>query len=601
MADSSEASSPAGQKAPRVYMIDGPTTQDRDDAFRVDETENGWTITVHVADVAGSVPAGSGSDLNARAAGATIYGARRTIPMLGSEVEQAATLKHSTVRPSVVIEVQLDGQGSAVGRSIKRGVTENAKALTYASATTILTSGEGNYLRDLAAAQRLAMMLLERRRNAGALALYDLRDGWTTTEEGVLVPLADAEKNVAYIIVQEMMIAANSAVSTWAAEHELPILFRNHQANAVAPSVKEIAQDIAVAQESADPQSNFQTLRQRTSITLRKATYGPRLLGHYGLNLPTYTHATSPLRRYADLVTQRQILALLDGAEPPYSAADLDAIADELRAAADDRSRAIHEREKARDVRRTLTAVEKAQTLADLSPERWLKTLKLATKGPALEPIEIEVRRRITEGLLDHQDGHFILHAANPEWTQLQDDVLEHIGHVNHALASMLLNQYTQLHPDAPSIRVAATQTGPSHQPVFSVVVKVGETVLPRRSASTAKLAQHRAAHAALSHLLGREVPVDESVVSPSEAPGKAPAAPVAENPISWLAEHAQKTRQSPPSYSIVNEGTAQAPLFTCEVVYSAAPGFIGEASAATKAEAKTQAAAALRQRVMRG
>ena len=598
---SSEASPAKGRNAPRVYMIDGPTTRDRDDAFRVDETEDGWTITVHVAAVADNVPIGSQADLDARTVGATIYGARRTIPMLGSEVEQAATLKDSTARPSVVIEVSLDRRGSATGHSIRRGATENARALTYASATTILDSGVGGFRDDLMAAQRLALMLLDRRRDEGALALYDLRDGWTTTEEGVLVPLADAEKNIAYIIVQEMMIAANSAVSAWAAEHELPILFRNHQANAIAPSVKEIAQDITIAQESPDPQSNFQTLRQRTSITMRKATYGPRLLGHYGLNLPSYTHATSPLRRYADLVTQRQLLATLDGVELPYSAADLDVIAEELHAAAESRRRAIHEREKAKDVDRTLSAVDKARTLADLSPERWLKTLKLATKGPALEPIEIDVRRRIAEGLLDHQDGHLVLNAQSADWAPLQDDVLAYIGRANHPLSSMLLNQFTQLHPEAPVVKVAASQAGPSHQPVFSVTVKVGETVLPGRSASTAKLAQHRAAHAALSHLLGREVPTDDDVAVAAAAPSKAPVAPVAENPISWLSEHAQKSRLAPPSYSIVNEGTPQAPLFTCEATYSAAPGFIGEASAASKADAKTQAATALRQRVMMG
>ncbi|BDZ52770.1 hypothetical protein GCM10025867_50110 (plasmid) [Frondihabitans sucicola] len=459
MSDSTDATT-VDRAAPRVYMIDSPTTRDRDDAFRVDKTDTGYRVTVHVARVADHVPLGSDEDLAARAAGWTLYGPRRVTPMLGETIEDLATLKHQESRPTVAIQIDLSETGEVVGRELRRDIALNPVALTYASATTTLDETDHRWRPDLITAHHLAMILLDRRRNDGALALYDLADGWTVTEEGVLIPLADIERNVAYVIVQEMMIVANAAVAAWAAERELPILYRNHQASAVAPSLSEIAQDIRVAQNSADPAADFRTLRQRTSLTMKKATYGPRLLGHYGLSLPSYTHSTSPLRRYADLVTQRQLLAALDERELPYSAESLTEIAESLRETAALRSAAVTAREKAKDVDRTLTAVGRANSLADLSTERWLKTLKLATKGPYLAPVAIEVRRRIDARLLDHQDAAYVL-GANDSWRELKLDLLTYVDEHNPAMASMLLNQYQQQNADALPVTYQESQDGP--------------------------------------------------------------------------------------------------------------------------------------------
>ncbi|BDZ52769.1 hypothetical protein GCM10025867_50100 (plasmid) [Frondihabitans sucicola] len=114
------------------------------------------------------------------------------------------------------------------------------------------------------------------------------------------------------------------------------------------------------------------------------------------------------------------------------------------------------------------------------------------------------------------------------------------------------------------------------------------------------KLARHRAAQAALLHLIGEQVHEEQGIAAPAPiALPKEEALPTHENPISWINEHAAKARLHAPTFDIANTGTAQAPKFTCRATYEAAPDFTAEATAASKAEAKTKAAETLRQRIL--
>lgn len=590
------SSAKAKPSSPAVLMIDSPTTRDRDDALRVDRTADGWRITVHVAAVADHVDVGSSADAHGRRVGWSHYGARGVTPMLGDDLEQAATLKHREARGSLVVTLDLDADGSVVRTTLARGRTDNAVATTYAAAAErLFSAGTDPMTQMLRDAHELAGLLLARRRANGALAIYDLSKGFAITEDGSLVKLGDAEAHPSYIIVQEAMIATNAAVAEWAIQHEVPILFRNHQASPFAPSAKEVVEDFDVLAHSDDPGRDFRTLSARMGLLMKRATYGTTLRGHYGLNLPAYTHATSPLRRYADLASQRNILAHLDGAPLPHSMAGLEEIAQALKAADDVRRENVSERAKIVDERRTVSAVEQAHgDLSGLTSERWLKALKIAVRGELPPAIDAEAHRRITNGELDHSSIALILSAADASWRRLGEDALLWVETESLPAAMTLLSEHRQQHPQL-DVTIETTMSGESHVPTFEASITVDGRPLPVEHGPTRKTAQHRAALATLRHIHGFEH-------RPAAPVAPAPPTPVIAapegNPIGWLHEHAQKHRLAPPSFETSASGPSHLPEHVVTATYAGAPGFVARASAVSKAAARALAAGQLRDHV---
>lgn len=591
---------PKPPSGPALLMIDSPTTRDRDDALRVDRTDDGWRVTVHVAAVADHVELGSAADDRGRRVGWSHYGARGVTPMLGDDLEQAATLKHGEPRGSLAITLDLDADGAVVRTELARGLMDNAIATTYAAAAARLSSASQDPVaRMLRDAHELAGLLLARRRANGALAIYDLSKGFAVTEDGSLVKLGDAEAHPSYIIVQEAMIAANAAVAEWAIRHEVPILFRNHQASPFAPSAKEIVEDFEVLAHSDDPARDFRTLSARMGLLMKRATYGATLRGHYGLNLPAYTHATSPLRRYADLASQRNILAHLDEASIPHSMAELDEIALGLKAADDVRRANVSERAKAVDERRTVRAVEQAGgDLRGLSLDRWLKTLKIALRGDLSPAIDAEVRRRLADGELEHSSIALILAAPDATWRQLGEDALRWVEAAHLPAAMTLLSEHRQQHPQL-SVEIESAMTGPSHAPTFEASIVVDGHSLPTEHGLTRKAAQQRGALATLRHVHGFEhLPAETTPRTPVPGPPSPRLAPEG-NSIGWLNEHAQKHRLGAPTFAASVSGPSHLPEHVVTATYAGAPGFTARASASSKAAARALAAEQLREHVV--
>ncbi|MDV6286570.1 RNB domain-containing ribonuclease [Rhodococcus jostii] len=607
-----------------LLMIDSVSARDRDDAFSVVPRADGrgWTVEVHIAGVADVVGLGSVADEQAFLRAETRYLRGRTIPMLGETAEQAATLTAEAVRTSLRVSGTITTDGQLVDVIVGRGQVASGRCVPvdHAEVPGILTDPAHPLHPQLAAADAAAQVLLTARRDGGALAFYDLTQGWAANEDGAIVAIAAELRTVAYVIVQELMIATNEAVALWCVERGLPILFRNHRPNPVAGSTDELMHEIAAA--AGDPDL-FAKLRGRLLSTLRAATYDPTVHGHYGLRLSTYTHVTSPLRRVADLINQRIIFAHLDHSPTPYTPEQLAALGADLNR----RNRAAREAKKNHFKHADQRIVAEQAATADLTAlasRRFHKVLKAEATGPLRAELAAEIARRIDADLLTAPDVAVLIDAANPSWLPLQLRVLDTLADTHPEMGPSVVSVWRQAHPDQPPTDVEIRRNGADHNPLFAARATHLNTRGPWATAAAKKPAEQAALWAAVrAQLTGTDHPDAEpdwpttqaspQLTTPPPAPQDSDPAPSAEphrttvpsalnldgakkskalsNPTAWLMSLAQNNNQPPPEWNFCTEGPAHAPRFTATVRLA---GHTATATTTTKTAAKTASATAL-------
>ena len=364
-----------------------PTTQDRDDAFWLHRQGDNLQLTVAIATVAARVPPGSPLDERARRRGWTHYRAQERVdPLLPAAATAQWSLGATADQPVLALQAQIAPDGT-ITASLHEARLARTLICSYAEVGALLATphpadpAPADLPSMLRLAAGLAPRLLARRQARGALAVFDLVGGLTSTEEGALLRLGPEQRHIGYLIVQELMILANELIAGWAAGRDLPLLYRNHQARAVAPPRAQLLADLTLAQQHPE-QVSPATLAGIWNLVLDPAYYAPHIAGHYGLNLPVYTHATSPLRRYADLRNQQILLAALRGTRD-FPGGDLAAL-----------GRDLTERERARKAATGAALKAQAQTLAytqgagpdltTLGPDPFYQVLKVRLRAGAV-------------------------------------------------------------------------------------------------------------------------------------------------------------------------------------------------------------------------
>ncbi|TAL26237.1 MAG: ribonuclease R, partial [Nitrospirae bacterium] len=310
-----------------TVTIDGERAKDFDDAVSVKLTEHGYRLWVHIADVGFYVPWDSVIDLEARKRGTSIYFPDRVTPMLPKELsEDLCSLKPKVDRLAFTAEMDFDRQGGLLNSKFYPSLIKSDERMTYTSVKKILIDNDGherekyNYLLghfELMA--ELCGILRQKRLSRGSLD-FDLPEPEVMLDlQGVPEAIIRAERNFAHIIIEEFMIAANEAVAEHLAGLEVPSLYRIHE----EPDSMKLADIMRVIkplsrvgklQEPKDfslllqgikgkPEEeivNYMVLR-----SLKQAKYSTVNVGHFGLASECYTHFTSPIRRYPDLVVHR--------------------------------------------------------------------------------------------------------------------------------------------------------------------------------------------------------------------------------------------------------------------------------------------------------
>ncbi len=323
-----------------VFTIDPEDAKDFDDAifvhhFRAEEG-GGWELAVHIADVSHYVKPGSALDNEARKRGNSVYLADRVIPMLPEKLSNGlCSLKPGVDRLTHAVVMRFDPEGRQTSARFSSAVIRSRRRFTYeeAFARLNLSHGEIDHLEPdeaslghhLKRAWELASRLRERRFRAGALDLDFPEVRAVLDERGRAVDVKRSEYDESHQLIEEFMLAANETVARETKNARVPSLYRVHE----DPDPDKLYEfsfqaggygyktgDVTIRAElqkllrviRGKPEEH--SLKIALLKSLKRAAYGADPLGHYGLAKLNYTHFTSPIRRYADLVVHRVLRRL---------------------------------------------------------------------------------------------------------------------------------------------------------------------------------------------------------------------------------------------------------------------------------------------------
>jgi ribonuclease R len=346
-AEAARGVSPSGREDLRalpLVTIDGDDARDFDDAVFAEPDGAGWRIVVAIADVAHYVRPGEALDREAWARGNSVYFPDRVVPMLPEALSNGwCSLKPNEDRGCLFVEIRLDAEGRKRHHRFGRGILRSAARLTYEQVQAA-HDGLGPDPAPPHAIQHLygAFRALARAREARGTLDLDLPERRVLLDEDgrvqAVVPRARLDS---HRLIEEFMIAANVAAAEELERHNAPCLYRIHDRPSDA-KLESLRQLLATFDLSLPPAGllkarHFSALLERMrdrpeqrlihEAVLRaqsQAAYSPDNIGHFGLALPRYVHFTSPIRRYADLVVHRALIAALhlgkDGLTPAEAA-----------------------------------------------------------------------------------------------------------------------------------------------------------------------------------------------------------------------------------------------------------------------------------------
>ncbi|WP_074356074.1 RNB domain-containing ribonuclease [Mycobacteroides abscessus] len=608
---------------PLAVMIDDPGSRDLDDAIAVEAiAEGGWRAVVYVAGVAGAVAPGSATDQTARKRVTSVYRPGRVFPMLGDQVERAATLTVDDAREVLAVSMRFTADGKRDGSAcVERCTLESGACvrLPYADVPVVVDAPEHRWNREVRAMHELASALRAQRTAAGAFAFYDLTRGYAATEDGRITLIPVGQRTIGYVIVEELMIAAGTAVADWCVDHDIPILFRNHRTSLLSSEGADLATDIAASLH--DPEL-FEQLRERVNRSFGKATYDAVPRGHHGLRVSAYAHVTSPLRRYPDLVSQQILWAHLAGQTAPYSHAQLTEIAEHVNgfvAAQKLRREEYFLEQKRQEALRGIAE----RNYAALDASQWRRMFDVMTQNDPVDGIEDELIRRLDAQILVPNDVARIA-AAGPAWTAVRQAVFPKVRERHPEFGPSAVSGRAQILGEDPSAAQVETVTDPAPRitPRFAARVSLDGHFGAWQVAGTKKEAATQAMWELLEVVCGHRRSTDVPVSWPTE-PDRSPDGVAAansravidasglpdamvrqlaglsgehreramSNPVAWLTTAADQMGGSALETQYESSGPSHAPEFVCTVAFS---GVTHSVTAATKKQAKVSAASEL-------
>jgi len=322
-----------------TVTIDGEKARDFDDAVSIEALPvGGYRLFVHIADVGFYVAEGSLLDQEAYVRGTSVYFPDAVLPMFPERLSNGiCSLNPHEDRLTLTAEMRFDTRGQRTGYKIYDSVIQSDERMTYTGVRRILVDKDPELLRRYSplvpmfqAMQQLAVQLHRSRLERGSLD-FDLPEPQIVLDlQGKTVNIVEEERSIAHRIIEEFMLAANETVAEHVSKMELPFLYRIHDepdpqkmaafneflhnlglhlkgASALHPlALSEILEEVKDRPE--ERLINHVLLR-----SMKQARYSAENRGHFGLAAPFYTHFTSPIRRYPDLVVHRLLREIQEG------------------------------------------------------------------------------------------------------------------------------------------------------------------------------------------------------------------------------------------------------------------------------------------------
>jgi ribonuclease R len=354
-----------------IVTIDGQTARDFDDAVAVRQTEDGnYELQVHIADVAHYVTPYSALDQEARLRGTSVYFPDRAVPMLPLELStDICSLRPYLDRLVLSCVMKIDHRGEILGYELSEGMIRSAERMTYTDVNAVLegdaTTRErySNLVPTFEMMRDLALILNRKRERRGSVD-FDLPEPVVEFDEfGLMKSITRSERNMAHRLIEEFMLSANECVAGYLENKRVASIYRIHE----KPDAKRVydfeviaaafgyslgvgalpiqrvqfkserreirgtgkrSREIEIPKEVHITPRMYQKLTEKIAgkpeerilsylmlRSLKQARYSEENLGHFALAAPTYTHFTSPIRRYPDLIVHRILKEVLrDGA-----------------------------------------------------------------------------------------------------------------------------------------------------------------------------------------------------------------------------------------------------------------------------------------------
>jgi len=335
-----------------LVTIDGADARDFDDAVYCERTPKGWKLLVCIADVSGYVQPGTALDTEAHQRGNSVYFPDRVIPMLPEVLSNGlCSLNPDVERLCMACELYVSRAGKVTRSRFFAAVMHSHARFTYDQVAALL-GDDGPRLRrrfaellpHLHALYALYQALHGARVERGAIDFDTTETSFELDKQGRVLAIRPLVRNVAHRIIEECMLAANVAAARLFQRKRMPALYRIHETPKeeklsdlreflaglslrLSGGKRPTAKDYATLLDAVRARPDRHLIRTVLLRSMQQAIYSSENTGHFGLAYPAYTHFTSPIRRYPDLIVHRAIKHLLAGG----TAADFDYAKPDLR------------------------------------------------------------------------------------------------------------------------------------------------------------------------------------------------------------------------------------------------------------------------------
>ncbi|MCB9283389.1 MAG: ribonuclease R [Lewinellaceae bacterium] len=324
-------------RAVPTFTIDPVDAKDFDDALSIRKLENNnLEIGVHIADVTHFLVPGSGLDQEGYKRSTSVYLVDRVLPMLPEKLSnELCSLRPNEDKYTFSAVFEFNENGQVLSRWFGKTLIHSDRRFAYEEAQEIMDSGEGDFVEELNTLNRISKILRKQRFEGGSIDFDADEVRFRLDEHGVPIEVFVKERMDAHMLIEEFMLLANREVATYIFQigqgEEIPFVYRIHD----EPDPSKVAELAAFAKEMGfemrinsprEIANAFNRLAEQSKIdpglrlleplairTMAKAAYSSDNIGHYGLAFPYYTHFTSPIRRYSDVLVHRILFDNLGG------------------------------------------------------------------------------------------------------------------------------------------------------------------------------------------------------------------------------------------------------------------------------------------------
>lgn len=319
-----------------TFTIDPVDAKDFDDALSIEYLENGGCeIGVHIADVTHFVKPKTALDKEAYLRSTSVYLVDRVLPMLPEKLSNGlCSLRPNEDKYTFSAVFTFNEKDKLVGKWFGKTMTHSDRRFAYEEAQIVIETGEGDMAKEIADMTRIARKLRKKRFKEGAIAFESEEVRFKLDEEGVPIDVYIKERREANLLIEDYMLLANKEVAEFVNKKEkpeIPYVYRVHDLPnpdkvaefarfALELGIKlkvdtpeQIAQSYNELAKKAEENDALKLLQPIAIRTMSKAEYSTNNIGHYGLGFEYYSHFTSPIRRYSDVLAHRILYLILEG------------------------------------------------------------------------------------------------------------------------------------------------------------------------------------------------------------------------------------------------------------------------------------------------